>query len=63
MRYKLWWSEKDGIGVGILVKKELCEKVEVQKKGDRVTTMVLVFEKEVIKIHMCVRSPGWKIRV
>ena len=36
-------------GAGILVKKELCEKVvKVQAKSDTVIAMVLVFEKGVI---------------
>ena len=52
-RYKMWWfgnNDETG-GVGILVKKELCEKViEVRRKSDRVMAMVLVFEKEVIRV-------------
>ena len=45
-RYKLWWSgNNDGIGLQILVKKELCVKVvEVQRKSDRGMAMVLAFE-------------------
>ena len=52
-RYKLRWSENNhGTGgVGILVKKELCEKVvEVRKKSEKVMAMVLVFEEEVIRV-------------
>ena len=58
-KYKLWWSgNNDGIGrVGILMKEELCEKVvEVQRKSDRMTAMVLVFEEEVI-IVICAYAP------
>ena len=52
-RYKLRWSENNhGTGgVGILVKKELCEKVvEVRRKSEKVMAMVLVFEEEVIRV-------------
>ena len=55
-RYKLWWSgNSDGIGgVGVLVKEELCEKfVEVQRKSDRVMTVVMALEEEVVRI-ICV---------
>ena len=38
-------------GVGILVKEKLCKKVvEVQRKSDRLMTMMLVFEEEDIKV-------------
>ena len=49
-RYKLWWSgNNDGIGVGVLVKKELCEKVvEIRRKSGRVMALVLTFEEKVI---------------
>ena len=43
-RYKLWWSGKeDGVvGVGVLLKEELCEKVaEVRTVSDRVMTVVV----------------------
>ena len=35
-RYELWWSGKgDGVcGVGVMVKEELCEGVEVRKVSD-----------------------------
>ena len=52
-RYKLWWSgNSSGIeGVGILVKKELCEKVvDVWRKIDRVMVVVLAFGKQVIRV-------------
>ena len=58
-RYKLWWSgNSDGTGgVGVLVKEELCEKlVEVRRKSDRVMTVVLAFEEEVVRI-ICVYGP------
>ena len=45
-KYKLW-----GCGVGILVKEELYEKVvEVRKKSDRVMTVVMALEEEMVKI-------------
>ena len=50
-RYKVWWSGiGDGVGgVGVMVKEELCEKVvEVRMVGDRVTTVVVVFEEDVL---------------
>ena len=61
-RYKLWWSGNNhGIGVGILVKEELCEKVVVvRRKSDRVMATMLVFEKEVIRVICAYAS--WKIR-
>ena len=52
-RYKLWWcTNNDAIrGVGILVKENIWMKVvEVRGKSDRVTAIVLVFEKEVIRV-------------
>ena len=54
----LWSGNNDGIGdVGILVKKELGEKVvEVQRKSDRVMATVLVFEEEVITV-ICAYAP------
>ena len=55
-RYKLWWSgNSDGTrSVGVLVKEELCEKVvEVQRKSDRVMTVVMTLEEEVVRI-MCI---------
>ena len=58
-RYKLWWSgNSDGMeGVGVLVKEDLCEKlVEVRRKSDRVMTVVLAFEEEVVRI-ICVYGP------
>ena len=58
-RYKLWWSgNNDGTeGVGVLVKEELCEKiVEVQSKSNRVMTVVMALEEEVVRI-VCVYGP------
>ena len=55
-RYKLWGSgNSDGTGgVGVLVKEELCEKVvEVQRKSDRVMTVVMALEEKVVRI-ICV---------
>ena len=44
-------------GVGILVKEELCEKVvEVRRKSDRVITVVMALEEEVVRI-ICVYDP------
>ena len=45
-RHKLWWSGKeDGVdGMGVMVKKELCEKVvERHRVCDGVMAGVLVF--------------------
>ena len=58
-RYKLWlFGKNDEIrGVGILLKKELREKVlEVRRKSDRVMAMVLAFEEEIIKV-VCAYGP------
>ena len=55
-RYKLWWSgNSDGTGyVRVLVKEELSEKiVEVRRKSDRVMTVVMAFEEEVVRIYVC----------
>ena len=57
-RYKLWWSGNSNGkgGVGVLVKK-LCEKVmEVRRKSDRVMTVVMALEEEVVRI-ICVYGP------
>ena len=49
-RYKLWWSGNVK-GVGVMVKEELCEKVvEVRRKSDKVMTLVLAFEGEVVRV-------------
>ena len=61
-RYKLWWSgnSDDTGGVGVLVKEELCEKVvEVRMRSDRVMTIVMVLEEEVLRI-ICVWSTEWQ---
>ena len=58
-RHKLWWcGNDDKIGdVGILVKEELCEKlVVVRRRCDRVMTIKLVFEEEVVKV-ICAYAP------
>ena len=55
-RYKSWWSGNSAGtgGVGVLVKEELCEKVvEVRRKSDRVMTVVMALEEEVVRI-ICV---------
>ena len=52
-RSKLWWSRNsDGTGgVGVLVKDELCKKVvEVRRRCERVMTVVMVLEEEVLRI-------------
>ena len=59
-RYKLWWSGNSDCtgGVGVLVKEEMCEKVmEMRRKIDRVMTVVMVLEEEVLR--MCVWSTEW----
>lgn len=58
-KYKLWWKgNNDGVGgVGVLVKEELCEKVvEVRRRNDRVMTIVMVFEEEVVRL-ICGYAP------
>ena len=58
-RYKLWWSGySDGTeGMGVLAKEDLCKKVvEVQRRSDRVMTVVMVLEEEVLRIT-CVYGP------
>ena len=57
-RYKLWWSgNSDGMGgVRVLVKEEMCEMVvEMPSKSDRVMTLVMALEEEVVR-NMCVWS-------
>ena len=59
-RYTLWFSgNSDGTGgVGVLVKEGLCEKVvEVRRKSDRLMTVVMALEEEVVRI-ICVYSTG-----
>ena len=61
-RYKLWWiGNSDGMGgVGVQVKEELCKNVvEVRRKSDRVMTIVMTLEEEVVRI-MCVWSANWQ---
>ena len=58
-RYKLWWCGNDNKtgGVGILVKKELCENVvEVRKTCGRVMAIASVFAEEVVRI-ICAYAP------
>ena len=53
-RYKLWWSGTgDGFGgVGVMVKEVLCEKVvEVRGVGDKVMTVVVDFEEDVLRFN------------
>ena len=64
-RYKLWWSGNSyGTGgVGVLVKEELCEKlVEVRRKNDRVMTVVLAFEEEVVRIVCMAHKVAGQVR-
>ena len=51
-RYKLWWSGKgDRVGsVGVMVKEELFEAVEVRIVNVRVMVDVLVFEEDVLRL-------------
>ena len=58
-RYKLWWYGKgDGVGdVEVMVKEELCEYVvEVRRASDRVMTVVVVFEEDVLRL-ICGYAP------
>ena len=58
-RYKLWWSGKgDGVGgVGAIAKEELRVKVvEVKRVSDRVMTLVVVFEENVLRL-ICGNAP------
>ena len=51
-RYKLWWSgNRDEVGgVGVMVKEELCDDVvEVKRVSDRVMTLVVVFEEDLLR--------------
>ena len=61
-RYKLWWSGKgDGVGgVIVMMKEELCERVvEVKRVSDRMIAVVLVFEKDVLRlIYMYAQHSG-----
>ena len=52
-RYKLWWFGKGHVdgGVGVMVKDDLCEKVvDVGRVSDRVMTVVVVFEENVLRL-------------
>ena len=52
-RYELWWSGKgDGVGgVGVMVMDKLCGKVvEVRRVTDRVMTIVVVLEEDVLRL-------------
>ena len=58
-RYKLWWSGKlDGVGsVGVMVEEELCEEMmEVKRINDRVLTLIVVFEEDVLRL-ICGYAP------
>ena len=58
-RCKLWWCGNDVKigGEGILVKEELCEKVvEVRRRCDRVMTIELMCEEEVVRV-ICACAP------
>ena len=54
----MWWSGKgDGVGcMGIMVKEELCEVLEIRRVSERVMAVVLVIEEEVLRL-IC-----WKTR-
>ena len=59
--FKLWWSgNSSGIGgVGILVKKELCEKVvDIRRKSDRAMVVVLGFGEQVIRVILAFGPPA-----
>ena len=58
-RYRLWWSGKeDGVGgVGVMVIEVLCGNVvEVRRVINRVMTLVVVFEEDVLRL-ICVYAP------
>ena len=63
-RYKLWWSGKDGFGgVGVTVE-DMCEVVEARRVSDRVITVVLVLEEDLMRLicgcapqnHRCLKE-------
>ena len=55
-RYRLWWSGK-GDGVGVMTNEELCVMVvEVRMVIDRVMTVVVVFEEDVLRL-ICGYAP------
>ena len=61
-RYKLWWSGKgDGVGgVGVMVKEELCERlVEVRRVSDRVMSVAVVFEEDVLRLICGCARQDW----
>ena len=49
--FRLWWCV-DGVGgVRVMVKEELCRKVvEVRRVSDRVMSVIVVFEGEVLRL-------------
>ena len=50
-----WSGNSDGTGgVGVLVKEKLCEVVEVRRKSERVMTVAMVLEEEVVRKCICV---------
>ncbi|ESN96615.1 hypothetical protein HELRODRAFT_163702 [Helobdella robusta] len=51
-RYKLWWKGDDGTGgVGVMVRKELVEKVlEVRRRSNGVIVVVMVFGKIIVRV-------------
>ena len=53
-----WWLEKGNgvIGVGAIVKAELCEVVEVRRVSDSVIAVVLFFEEDVQRL-VCGYAP------
>ena len=51
-RYKLWWSGKgDGvIGVGVIVKEKLCDKVVEARRVSDSLMSVVVFVEDVLRL-------------
>ena len=55
----MWWSgNQEGCGgVGVLVKEELYDKfIEDRRVNDRVISLVIVFEEEVLRV-VCAYAP------
>ena len=52
-RYKLWcFGKGDRVGgVGVMVKEGLCKKLVVRRVSDRVMTVVVVFEEDVLVLN------------
>ena len=57
--YKFLWSAKgDRVGVTVMVKK-LCEKMVEIRMCDKMVAVVLVFQKDVLRL-ICGYSTKWK---